>query len=623
MAFPFSLRALCAAALLASPALPALASNASPSPSPSPTAPPEIAHVVTSDRIDETLGNATRTTYVITHEEIVRRGYRTVADALADVPGVEIASYGPIGSLVNFGIRGSSSKQTLVLIDGLPAPGELGGTVELGTLSTQGIRRIEVVEGGGSTLYGTGAIGGIINVITETNAPASASLRWGTFGDRTLRASGGGFSLERIVANNAFSVPANVPATIENNYYDATAVRYGGTRRAGALDVTLSAGLTSDRIGVPGELGFASPTSRENDVNGDSSLTFALRRPQSDATLQLGGSRQQILFSCSGGSSVNCFQSAPSLDAESRLDLGLRNAVSGANERLIYGIDLSRGDVREDDGSGDISTNALAQSAAYMQENVATQAGDIYAGLRGERDGAFGGELSPSLGFRRVLGSGFVFRANAATAFRAPNASELYFPFFGNPSLVPERAKVGDASLEDRSLLGGVSIGWFTNDSRNLIIDDPTNDYLPENVGHAHLSGFTLDAQTLPYHGVTTGLEITDLYEASNLDAGTRLPNDPVLSVGLRLGLRGRENSLFDDAGIAVRTVGASQPLDATQPYFANAIGYTTIDAFARLRVGKRALLALRGYNLGNERYAQVTGYPMPGRRLAIELSTR
>ena len=66
----------------------------SPTPSPSPSAPPEITHVVTSDRADETLRSTTRTTYVVTAADIARRGYRTVGDALADVPGVGINHYG-------------------------------------------------------------------------------------------------------------------------------------------------------------------------------------------------------------------------------------------------------------------------------------------------------------------------------------------------------------------------------------------------------------------------------------------------------------------------------------------------------------------------------------------------
>src|SRR5579884_3786945 len=152
-----------------------------PSPSPAPSPLPQIAHVYTTDRTDETIKNATRATYVITRAQIARYGYRTVAEALQDVPGVDILPYGPLGASTNFGIRGSNTAQVLVLVDGLPAPGSFNNSVELGNLPTSGVDRIEVVEGGGSTLYGTGAVGGIINIITQRSAQTSAALAYGSF----------------------------------------------------------------------------------------------------------------------------------------------------------------------------------------------------------------------------------------------------------------------------------------------------------------------------------------------------------------------------------------------------------------------------------------------------------
>ncbi|HEX8805656.1 MAG TPA: Plug domain-containing protein, partial [Candidatus Aquilonibacter sp.] len=163
----------------------------SPTPSPTPSALPQIAHVVTSDRTDETLGNSVRTIYVVTAAQIAQNGWRTVTDALQNVPGVQIASYGTIGAQVNYGVRGSDSTEVLVLVNGQPAPGGLADTVQLGTFSTVGVERIEVVEGGGSTLYGAGSIGGIINIITDSqHAPPWAMLRYGSFDDRELQLEG-------------------------------------------------------------------------------------------------------------------------------------------------------------------------------------------------------------------------------------------------------------------------------------------------------------------------------------------------------------------------------------------------------------------------------------------------
>jgi vitamin B12 transporter len=612
-------------------------------PSPSPTPPPQIVHVVTGDRSDETLGNATRTTYVVSAAQIAKQGYRTVGDALAAVPGVEISNYGPIGANVSYGIRGSSSAQVLVLVDGAPAPGSFSNSVPLGTMTTAGVKRIEVVEGGGSTLYGEGAIGGIINVITDGKNAPSALLQYGTFDDALLRVSGGGFTLERIVANDTYGLPPSAdpatglsnPATRSNSDYEATSARYGLDRRAGAVQISLRASLESDSTGAAGYFPSLSTTSREDDVNQGATLALSHAGAQSLATLQFGGTRQQIAFACLS-SDPNCALLDPALSTESRSDLSFRNVVHGDSSRLIYGADFSRGVVRSDDGAGDVTYDALAQAAGYAQENWSTRNAEFYAGLRAERDGSLGGEYSPSVGARFDLGRALTLKANAANAFRAPNASELYFPGYGNPNLVPERARVGDLTLADSAFLGGASIGWFTNDTRNLIVASciqycpptvpPPNQYpvyAPENVAHSLAQGLTLEVHTVPYNGITTSLGVTDLYEAVDLSGNTRLPNDPVFSVDLALDVAGPARGWFAGAGAIVRSVGASGYVDPTQPLFYQPAAYTTVDAHASVRAGTRTLLTFRGYNLGNERYAAVGGYPMPGRTLTVELSSR
>ncbi len=442
-------------------------------------------------------------------------------------------------------------------------------------------------------------------------------ILYGTFNDTQLRAQGKGFSLERVVAANNYRV--------DDDYAETTA-RLGFDRKLGIVGVAFRGTLESDHIGAPGPYGFESTTSREADTNNIGSLTFSLPGAHSAPTLQIGASRQSIAFGCdASGIDPNCFYTTQAVSSETRSDLAFRNSVSGASSRLIYGVDLSRGTVRSDAGDGTpsgISYNAMAQTAAYAQGNWALRAGDLYAGMRGERDGSLGGEISPSFGFRTELGNGTSLRLNAASAFRAPNASELYFPGYGNPNLASERAAVGDASLRFDDVLGGTAITWFTNYTHDLIIANPQDNFAPENVAQARMQGFTIETRTRPMHGITVAFNITDLYRAQDVFLATRLPNDPVLSVNTLVAFHGRERGLFADGGISIRTAGQRQPFDAALPPFAQSAGYTTSDAFVRLRVMPRALLALHAYNVGNERYAEVSGYPMPGRTFTIELTT-
>lgn len=603
-----------------------------PSPSPSPSPLPDIAHVYTTDRSEETIKNATRTTYVVTRDQIARYGYRTVGEALQSLPAVNALPYGALGSSVNFGIRGSSTAQVLVLVDGLPAPGSFSNSVELGNLPTTGVDRIEVVEGGGSTLYGSGAIGGIINIITQRTAPASATLAYGSFGERRLEINTDHVQISRVLAANDFGLPGG--KVQPDSDYASSAVHVDGSRRIGSFDLALRGGLEYDHLGAPGFFGFQSPTSRQNDVNGDADLTAVRKGSQSEATLQFGGTRQQITFACDAVNDPNCFQPAPSLATDSRVDFSARNVVAGANEQVLYGIDLSRGTVRSDSGSA-ISVNPLSQAAAYVQHKVSTGWGSLYYGMRGERDGALGGEFSPSAGVLVRLSNEATFKANVATAFRAPNGTELFFPGYGNPQLSPERAKVADLSITDAHVLGGVSLGWFENRTNDLIVPtpvktgttcviDPTSfTYQACNVDHAFIQGFTLDARTPRFKGFTTALNVTDLYRAQNIDAQTRLPNQPVITANLRLDYTAAQSSVLDSWGVWMHLAGARGAVDQTQPLFFQPAPYTTVNAYLRVRAGQRMLVSARGYNLGNERYAAIGGFPMPGRSFVLEVSTK
>lgn len=629
----------------------AVAAASSPTPVPTGSPVPQIAHVVTSDRSNEALTRATRVTYVVTQDQIVRFGYRTIGDALTSVPGVEIENYGPIGSNISYGIRGSSTAQVLVLVDGMPAPGSLSNTVNLGTFSTVGIQRIEVVEGGGSTLYGQGAVGGIINIITNHQPQTSGTLRWGSFDDRELQVAAGGFSLERIVADNAFSLPAytlyGVPqsTTRNNSQYDSTTMRYGLQHSFGHVDADVALGIDSSQAGVPGFYPYVSTTTEQDEVDKDAVLALRSHGKRSTATLQMNGLQQQIAYNCNEVQEpLACFQPSQSLNLESRLGLDLNNSVDAGAQQIVYGIDLSRGTVMANTGGAPavvlpsasppppVSTDALAQTAAYVQD-VADLGRSLrgYAGLRAERDGSLGGAISPSLGIETQLSRTASLKLNYATAFRAPNASELYYPGYGNPSLHPERSQVGDATFYDSGILGGMSIGWFTNHTNDLIVSTLVESvpseyiyiYAPENVAHAVMQGFTFDLKTLAYRGISVALNATDLYTAQNLTTGTRLPNDAVFTVNVGLQVAANPRGWFGGAGIGEKLVGARGPVDQSQPLFYQPVAYADLNGFVDFRLARGLDFYVRGFNLGNERFAEVNGYPMPGRAFAVELRAR
>jgi len=642
MSFRIFLRALGAASILGAITAAPLAAQSINSPSPSPSPVSEIGHVQTSDRSNDILENAARTTYVVTKKEIVQKGYRTVADAIENLPGVNLSRYGAAGSLATASMRGSTSEQVLILADGIPL-GAQSGSPDLESIPLTGVDRIEIVEGGGSALYGAGSIGGIINIITKPLAGSpNIAVQSGSFGDRLVRLETRNFSFERAVATNTYPYSAGngIPAGTQTGAdSEVTAARFVFEKKLGTIDADLSGGINAHHLGVPGSVPatFTTP-GRQNTVDRDLHLGLTKNRAHSATTLEFGASAHQLLATCDDPSNANCSIPLQSLATESRVQISVRNVVAHANSKTLYGLDFARDVARIDDGGSTsafafpplppallVTTNAFSQSAIYAQQNWLSASGSrYYAGLRAERDGSLGGIVAPALGFLQHVSSNLTLRGNYATSFRAPNSFELDYPNYGNPQLQPERARVADLKLSNDAFLGGASLTWFGSWSTNFIttyVDPVTFAFSARNIGRTSTAGILGEVRTKPFHHLVANLSITDLYRALDLTPGSATQNSrlgsagPVFTVHNQLTYEGDPGAVIESAGIGARN-------HAGQTSFGTTAAYTRIDGFVRIRLGHRALLSLRGYNLGNDAIQDQPGYPQPGRSYILELST-
>jgi vitamin B12 transporter len=633
----FRTQAALAAALTALAAAPAFAQSVpAPSPAPSVSPLPEIGRVQTSDRRDEPLRDAVKTTFVVTKAEMLRRGDQTVADALSRVPGLNVQHNGPLGTLSDLTLDGYRTNQILLLVDGRPAGGEQVKFPAIDTMSTTGIERIEIVEGGGATLYGTGALGGVINVITTGGSGLRARPRFAldadSLGGRSIAFENGTFAFERRVSPNRFAFPSVGPVaagSAVNQDDSATTARFTSAGRIGSLRIDGSAGLRDDHLGAPGDFAFppVSRTARENTTTGDARARLGIDRAHSSTTLELSGTTLTSTYSFDPNdpavAAFNLFGGTTQITREGRVQASLRDVVRSETSTLVAGIDLARGVGRVDDGLAP-ATLGFAQTAAYAQESFTVAGGTRFdLGLRGERDGGYGGIVAPSLGARVPLGGGFQVRANYATGFRTPDITDLAFPTFSNPNLRPERSHGGDLSL-DAPLLGGASLRWFVENGNDLIATNPNYDFSSPtsgtnpfliNVARFSIAGFVGTIRSRPFHGFTSSLALTDTYRALDL-TGTamRLARRPVLAGDLTLEYANARPGALDAAGFLAHLVGPHDTPDTE---------YTRVDAYVRFRAAPAALVSLRIVNLGDARYADVSGFPMPGRSFALELSTR
>lgn len=621
------LTAACAAAAQAQTA---------PAPSPSPSVAPEIGRVQTADRRDEPITSVVKSIFVVTKETMLQRGDVTIADALERVPGVNVQRNGPLGTLADITIDGYRTDQVLLLIDGRPAAGQQISFADVGTMPTTGIERIEVVEGGGATLYGNGALGGVINIITEGGAGLRAqpnvSLEGDSLGGRAFGFENGTFSFERRVEPNNYSYPSVGPVAAGTTLNDDDAMTVGrlttGTQ-AGAFRIGLDAGIQTNHLGAPGDAAYPplSTTARENTSESDAKLRVGYDTKHAKTTLEISGTTLTSLYTFSTDDpayiAYNLYGGTTQVTREGRVQASLRDVISSETSAFVAGIDLARGVGRVDDGLSP-QTLPFAEAAVYAQESLmASDGARLDAGLRGERDGSAGGIIAPSLGGRIPLGDALDLRANYSSGFHAPTIIDLAYPVYSNPDLRPERSHGGDLALDAPDLLGGASLRWFVENGTDLIAvnsnynyADPTtpaNPYLI-NVAKYSIAGFVGSLRTRSYHGLFSTLALTDTYRALDLTTiAQRLARRPVLQADLSLEY-GAPRGLLQGVGFLAHSVGAHDTPD-TQ--------FTTVDGYLRVRAAPHALVSLRVFNIGDKRYADVSGYPLPGRVYALQLSTR
>jgi vitamin B12 transporter len=481
-----------------------------------------------------TLKDSTRPAYVIEKNEIKAQGARTVRETLQSLPG--ILGAGTVGTEVNAlsgqFIRGSNTSQVLILLDGRPINNLGSGGFDLGEFSTSIVERVEVLPGGGSTLYGSDAIGGIINIVTSrpTNEKLAINtqveigdLGYTKLGVNLSRKYGKvGFILgyDRIQANNNYfySIPeANVTGVRTNN--DATYNNFRVRADADISDrtkVSLTGIYLSKDQGVPGGVPIPSPQFGQGFFN---SLTDANRKYNDQFLLDLGieqrlgnGSDSTLTgriyydnlstrfdsrtafaktLSVQNGQVVKAVtpQTQRQFDNKQK-SLGIQaqhNWQIAPTQSLTYGFDYRSTNNRNTINSTTTGTQSvsyddtISQGALFAQYNLdLTPQIRATAGLRQDFSSlANGGATSPALGVKWDVNSATTLRANYIRNFRTPTLANLFSANptnIGNPNLLPETGDSFDIGVDQKlGNFGLLRLTAFQNNISNVIAFQPIN----------------------------------------------------------------------------------------------------------------------------------------------------
>lgn len=557
---------------------------------------------ITATATPEKTSAVTATVDVVAAGEIADRQAVQATDLLRTLPGLELVQAGSAGKATSLFSRGTNSSHTLVLWNGIELNDPYLGGFDWSTLATDGVERIEVVRGPYSALYGSNALGGVVQLVTRRGGGdgshlGDARLEGGS--NETLRAGVAGGRRFGALAVDLSGHLRRGDGEIANDFYDGEeldlsldgalgdAATLGALVRWGASDV----GIPYDYSGQP-----------------------ALRREQNFATTAIA-----VPFAWTGARwhlDTQAATSATDLEVTDPDDpLAASRAEAGRDQARIV-LRRSLGDELEATAGGDWDRQKVRTRDAFgpglADESQRTWAAfgqlawshgplRIDAGVRRDDNDVFGAETSAKAGVAWAVSDAWRLRATYGEAFRAPSLADLYYPGFSNPELQPESSQSYELAVEGGQGAWRTTVALFENDLDNLIEFDFVT-FVPQNLGRARARG--VEGSLAYRRGLVDARLAATWLDAENLDTGGPLLRRPDASASLVVFVRPGAWTV----GGVLRHVG-----DRTDFGEVALAAYSTLDLSLAWRAEGRWEPFVRVENVLDESYEEAAGYPAPG----------
>ncbi len=474
---------------------------------------PLVPLVVTATRIPTELSQVASSLTLITAEDIEAHQWRTLPDALATTPGLSLTQTGGPGGQTSVFLRGANANHTKVLIDGIDVVDPSEGSFDFGQTLTSAFARVEVLRGPQSSLYGSDALGGVINIVTAEGHGRprfNAAVEGGSFDtlNETAAVSGstGGLSFRADIAH-AFSGDTPVTplallapgeARIGDRYDNLTASTKLGLAITPDFGLGLVVRYLGARLKTTGENYAAYPAvpdaaqtvqiTHQLFVRGEARLSLMSGAFANVLGLGYTDYRTRIQAPDDGFGLPE-----PIINNGDRLKLDWQGTFRlAARHTLVLGAE----DVTERLRGSPIDASKTTRAGFIELQSRPLGGLTIAASVRYDDDDRFGGRATWRVGPTYTLeATGTQLKATYGTGFKSPTLTQLFvsfpaFNFFANPNLRPETSEGYDIGLEQPMAGGAVRLGatWFHNAIRNLI--EPNADFTSyDNIGRATTYG--------------------------------------------------------------------------------------------------------------------------------------
>ena len=501
---------------------------------------PPIIVVLTPTGMAEPLGEVGTTTSVVSQTQAQVQQTHELPDLLRQVPGVQVRQIGSPGTVADVSIRGSTPAETLIMLDGIPVNDSATGEFDISRIPTDGMEQVEIVRGAGGALYGSQAIGGVINLITqEGSGPFKFSLL----------SEGGNRATERQVAHfdgaegrlayagilSYFSTTGfrpvndnsdNLSGTLRLDYH----LDENTTLRGIARYTRANVGLASFSVasGIP-----LNPSAHQRNefmlYKGEIDRAFGRRLMTRISAFYV---RDELRLNSAP------FAGSPSSESDHIPDETRGGILEGiytwSHEfRTLMGFSFLDRWVHSQSSIFELAPhtsqsltvfNARRQEyAGYVEQEghflhdhlIAT------AGFRVDGNSEFGTEVSPGWALAIPLPYQITLRGNYAEGFRAPSFDELFFPGFGNPHLGPEISSEYDGGFTRRfGEIASFTATYFSRRVHHLIVAVPCSvgpgcefGATSGNTGRVDTQGVEIVPAFYPGHGLRLSGNVTILDE--------------------------------------------------------------------------------------------------------------
>jgi vitamin B12 transporter len=562
--------------------------------------------VVTANRYAVPADRVLASVTVLDRAAIEASQARDMIDLLARQAGVDIARTGGPGQASTVFLRGGNSGHALVLVDGIRVNAATSGVLDFAHLPLEQVERIEIVRGPRAALWGSDAIGGVIQVFTRDPAKAFFEAHAGSYlrgglsggggfgdGDSSIGLAAGVESLRGFSA----TTPGAFGYDPDPDGYDNRNLSLRGHTRVGSQLLEAS-GLVTDA-----------------DVDFDQGRTAALNRvfgarlsgPLAGArwshALVVGHSSEDLAtpaFASRFGSARDSLDWIHSLALDARNDLNI-------------GLNWSRETGYSDEGFQGFE-EARRNAAVFASWRGHFGAHLLELSARRDDNSQFDGATTANAGWGWAFAPGWRLRASWGQGFRAPNFNELYYPgffgqFAGNPALRPERSTSGELGLAWRaSSAATLGVSLYRTRVHDLIAFEGV-DFSATNIGRAAVDGAELDARWV--RGALALSANATWQHARDLDGDA-----PLLRRARRKANASADWHFGNDATVGVDLTAVSARPDFSGPL----AGYGRVDLRASAPLAGAWRLEARLENIGDRDYRLVDGYATAGRSGTLAL---